>query len=85
MILEHVAAILLFSGPFFYIGMWMALDPAGIANLPRLLVRVFRSAVQSFSGIHGPVVEPAPVEIPRRVKITLRLTGLALLLFALVV
>ena len=34
MVLDHIAAILVFSGPLFYIGLWMALDPAGIAWVP---------------------------------------------------
>ena len=32
MVLQHLAAILLFSGPIFYLGLWMAIDPAGITG-----------------------------------------------------
>lgn len=28
MVLEHIAAILLFSGPPFHVGSWMVIDPA---------------------------------------------------------
>jgi hypothetical protein len=51
MVLEHIAAILLFSGPLFYIGLWMALDPAGIAWVPELIVRVFKKCREGFGWI----------------------------------
>lgn len=36
MVLNHIAAIVFFAGPLFYLGLWMAVDPAG---LPRLFRR----------------------------------------------
>jgi len=85
MILEHVAAILFFSGPLFYIGLWMAVDPAGIATFPRLAVGVFRTVVLALHGTPGPPVEYEQAEIPVKVRRALRCAGVALLLFAFVI
>ena len=37
MILNHLAVILFFSGPVFYVGLLMAVDPAGVAAVPQWL------------------------------------------------
>jgi hypothetical protein len=83
MILEHVAAILFFSGPLFYIGVWLALDPAGVASVPQSAVGAFRGVVRTLAGVPGPAVQTHKTEIPRNVRRALRFAGLALLLFAL--
>jgi uncharacterized ion transporter superfamily protein YfcC len=86
MLLSHVAGILLFSGPVFYIGLWMVLDPAGIAWLPEFGVRVFRNLVRSLGGRPAEeIAESEQTAISRRVRTHLRLTGVALLLIAIVV
>jgi hypothetical protein len=85
MILEHLAAILLFSGPLFYIGLWMAIDPAGIARLPALLLRVFRNPIQTSGGlISEEIGESENAPLSRRVRTALRLIGVAVLLIAIV-
>jgi hypothetical protein len=84
MVRNHLAAILLFSGPLFYVGLWMVIDPAGVAWLPELLVRVSRNVVRTLSGVPSEeIVEPAAVSC--RLRIGLRLAGVGLLLFAIVV
>jgi hypothetical protein len=81
MVLEHVAAILLFSGPLFYLGLWMAVDPAGIAWLPELIFRVFRNARKSSSGPTSQGI----TAISRRLRRALRFAGVALVLLAIAV
>ena len=44
MVLRHLAAIFIFSGPLFYIGLLMAVDPAGIPTLSQWLLRVFKTS-----------------------------------------
>lgn len=84
MVLDHIAAVLLFSGPLFYIGLWMAVDPAGFARLPELVVRVSRSLVRSLGGLPSEeIVERAAIS--SRLRTALRFAGVALLLFAIVV
>jgi hypothetical protein len=86
MVLDHLAAIFLFSGPLFYIGLLMAVDPAGIPTLYQWLLRVFRHFVQRFGGLPSEeIVEPEYTDISRRAWRVLRLAGLALLVFAIVV
>lgn len=64
MILEHVAAMLFFSGPLFYVGLWMAVGPVGIATLPELCVGILRSAMQRVAGMPGPSVVPRKLRFP---------------------
>jgi len=86
MILDHLAAILFFSGPLFYVGLWMVVDPAGIARLPELVVRVFRNLIRNSGGlISEAVIESEHPAISGRVRTALRLAGAALLLIAIVV
>lgn len=73
MIVKHLAAILLFSGPLFYVGLWMAVAPAGCARLPRLLIRLLRN---------GRFIGPEHADISRRLQTAVRFAGIALLLFA---
>ena len=84
MLLEHVAAILLFSGPLFYVGLWMAIDPAGFAWLPESALRGLKNLVQRFGRpVSDETIEQ--VALSRRVRTALRVVGVALLLFAIVV
>jgi hypothetical protein len=86
MVLDHMAAILLFSGPLFYIGLWMALDPAGIAWVPELIVRIFRNAVKGSGGpASEDIVEPEQTGVSHRLRRALRFAGVALLLLAIAV
>ncbi len=81
MILEHIAAILLFSGPLFYLGLWMAIDPVGFASLPQFLLRCSRMLVQTFGGpTSEPIVKHAVIS--RRAQKVLRSAGVVLVLFA---
>ena len=90
MVLNHIAAIIFFSGPLFYIGLVMVLDPAGIAALPEL----FGDALTKFQRAAGGrqtrerPVKPKQTNASREVGRNLRLAGLALvicgLLFAVV-
>ena len=82
MVLNHLAAILLFSGPVFYIGLWMAVDPASAAKFPELLFRFSRRLIRNLAGAPDPVSKPKPAEISPKVRTALRFVGLALLLFA---
>ncbi len=84
MLLNHIAAVLLFSGPFLYLGLWLALDPAGVANIPRFVLRVARNVVQCFSGIPAEqLIEPDDPPLSPRLRRTLRLTGVMFVLLAL--
>ena len=84
MVLNHVAAILLFTGPLFYIGLWMFLDPAGIAWLAEFVVRVFRNLIRSLGG--RPAEEIAEqAAISGKIRRALRFAGVVVLLFAIVV
>ena len=84
MALNHVAAILFFSGPLLYIGLWLVLDPAGIVWLTEFVVRVFRNLVRSQGGRPAEETDERDA-ISRRLRMALRFTGVALLLFAIVV
>jgi hypothetical protein len=45
---NHLAAILFFAGPLFYCGLWMAIAPAGLANmLERILIPFGRVGMRS--------------------------------------
>ena len=83
MLLNHIAAILIFSGPLFYAGVWLAVDPAGIAELAAFLMRLAGKLVSAFG---GPPLEPeaAAALHSLRLQKRLRLAGLALVLFAIV-
>jgi hypothetical protein len=86
MVLEHIAAIFFFSGPLFFIGLLMAIDPAGIPTLSQWLLRVFRHFVQRLGGCPSEeIVEPEQTAISHRLRRALRFAGVALLVFAIVV
>jgi hypothetical protein len=84
MVLKHVAAILVFSGPLLYIALWMVVDPAGIVGLAEFVVRAFGNLVRSLGG--RPAGEnDEPAIDSHRLRTGLRLAGVALLLVAIVV
>ena len=86
MVLDHIAAIFLFSGPIFYIGLWMAVDPVGIEMLSKWFVRVFRDLAQRFGGLPSREIgESEHADVSRRRRRALRFAGVALLAFAIVI
>jgi hypothetical protein len=86
MVLDHLAAMFFFSGPLFYIGLLMAIDPAGIPTLYQWLLRVFRHCLRRLSGLPPEaIIEPERTDISRRVQRALRYTGVALLVLAVVI
>jgi hypothetical protein len=86
MIANHLAAIFFFSGPLFYIGLLMAIDPTGIVRLSGWLVRVVRKIARRLreGPSHG-VVASEDADVSRRLRRGVRLAGLALLLVAIVI
>ena len=70
MVLNHLAAILFFAGPLFYIGLWMMFDPAAVAGVVGFCMRVFH---------------PEPTDISRRLRTGVRCVGVLLMLFAIAV
>jgi hypothetical protein len=85
MVLEHLAAIFLFSGPLFYVGLLMVVDPAGVPMLCQWLLRVTRQFAQRLSGVPAVVVEHEYAEISRRARKVVRFSGVALLVVAIVI
>lgn len=87
MVLNHAAAILLFSGPLFYIGLLMVIFPAAIARLPESFVLGWRTLVAGLGRLPSPhgLSEPEQAEVSRRIRAAVRVTGLALLLFGIVI
>lgn len=67
MLLNHLAAIFFFASPLLYVGLWMVIDAAVLANL-----------VKRLAGIPDAVVV-------RRMRTGMRIVGLALVLFAIVI
>ena len=83
MVVEHILAILLFSGPLFYVGLWLAIDPAGLLTLPKDTLRSAWSLVHNPAGRSAErVVEPARVS--GKVRKALRVVGVVLVLVAIV-
>jgi hypothetical protein len=76
MILNHVAAILLFSGPLFYVGLLMAVDPAGVATVPQRLFGFIRSVRNEETAA------PELSDVSRPIRRALRIAGVALVLIA---
>ena len=62
----------------------MLIDPAGFARLPELVVRVSRNLVHTLGGLPSEEIDEQAA-ISRRLRTGLRLAGVALLLFAIVV
>jgi hypothetical protein len=81
MVLEHIIALLLFSGPLFYLGLWLAIDPEGLATLPhdtlRSACRIGKNLTRRSA---ERLVEPAHVS--GRVRTALRVAGVVLVLLA---
>jgi hypothetical protein len=79
MVLNHIAAIFLFSGPLFYIGLLAAVDPAGIAALLELLARALRT-LRCALGLPAQKADgPGQPHGSRQIRKIVRLAGLALL------
>ena len=86
MVLEHLAAIFLFSGPLFYVGLLMVVDPAGVPTLYQWLLRVLRHFVRRLGGVPAErVVEHEYTDVSRRVRRIVRYSGAALLVVAIVI
>ena len=85
MVWGHFAAIFLFSGPFFYVGLWMLIDPVGVAMAPLALVRLSARLVQRFGEAQRPAVPPEFPAISARLRTFLRAFGAVLVLFALAI
>jgi hypothetical protein len=83
---EHVAAIIFFSGPIFYIGLLIVMFPTEIAKVPEWLAQAIRNFANALGGhpSPSPVAEPGPTGISRTTRKRLRLAGLAVLLIGLV-
>ena len=79
MLWNHIAAIFFLSGPLFYIGLVMMIDPAGIAAIPDMLAR----GIEEFRALMGlpaqrESVGPGHTGISHTGRRALRLVGLAL-------
>ena len=86
MVLEHLAAIFLFSGPLFYLGLLMVVDPAGVPMLYQWLERVLRHFVRRLAGVPAErVLEHEYSDVSQRVRRVVRFSGAALLLVAIVI
>ncbi len=85
MVLDHLAAIFFLSGPLFYIGLLMAVDPAGIPTICLWLRRVFKHFLQRLGGLPSGIVEPEDTDVSRRIRRAFRFAGVALLVIAIVV
>ena len=84
MLLNHIAAILFFSGPLFYVGLLLLIDPVGIAALPVLLARALRNFHRALGGLPAEA-EPETAGPSHRRRKSLRLAGLALVVCGLLV
>jgi hypothetical protein len=79
MVLNHIAAIFFFSGPLFYIGLVMVVDPAGVAALPELFADALRNFRRALGGQPAQnMVELEQAGTSHRLRTTVRLAGLAL-------
>lgn len=91
MVLNHLAAILFFSGPLFYIGLLLMIDPSGIASLPALLAAAIQEFHRALKGLpsQGQAGTRGRDGASRKTRRALRWTGAALtvcgLLFAIVI
>jgi hypothetical protein len=77
-VLNHLAAMVFFAGPLFYAGLWMVLDPAGIASLAALALRTFGRLERRSGG-------PESVGAYRRLRTGVRCAGVLLVLFAMAI
>jgi hypothetical protein len=50
-VLNHLAAILFFAGPLFYCGVWMVVDPAGLARLLEIVTRQAKTSRKIRAGV----------------------------------
>ena len=86
MVLNHIAAVLLFSGPVLWLGLWMAIDPAAFIWVAGIVARLIRPSLRASPEAPAEVDGKAEhVAISRRHKSAVRLAGMILALFAVVV
>lgn len=69
MVLNHLAAILFFSGPLLYCGLWMAIAPTGFAKLIEFGIRMLRLPWWRS-------------DVPHRIRLGIRWVGIAVAVFA---
>jgi len=80
MVLNHIAAILFFSGPLFYFDVLLVVDPARVAAIPQRLLRVLTKFLRSED-----IVASEHTQLPRPVWRALRAAGVALVPLAIVI
>jgi hypothetical protein len=78
---------LCFSGPLLYIGLTMAMDPAGFVNSSAMLAGVLSTLAHRLRGLHGqePLYGPGSVDVSGKTRFAVRFVGLALAACALLV
>jgi len=69
-VLNHLAAILFFSGPLFYCGLWMAIAPEGLTKVVDFGIQAIRAP------------RSQAIEIPRSTRAVIRWVGITLVVFA---
>jgi len=85
MVFNHLAAVLLFSGPFLWLGLWAALDPALFIGLAGILVSVFRPSLRAVPEAAAEVDGKAEyTAIFRQHRRAVRVAGMILAFFAVV-
>ena len=82
MVWNHLAAILYFSGPLFYIGLWMLVDPAGITRIPEWVVRGLAPRMRAGNDSWR---ESAVQADAFKMRTAVRVAGLAVLLLAIAI
>ena len=86
MVWNHVAAVLVFSSPFLWMGLWMALDPAPFLWFAGILVPVFRPSLRAVTDTSAEGNRKAGhAVIGRKHRRTVRWAGVVLVLFAITI
>jgi len=87
MVFRHLAAIFFFSGPLFYLGLLMAVDPAGLPTVIGWCCEVSMNFLKPFSGLPSSpgIAESSQALISGRLRRAVRWTGLVLLVLAIVI
>jgi hypothetical protein len=85
-VLNHLAAMLFFAGPLFYVGIWMAVDPGGLVGLLDCIVRRFDGRAATSGGpVSQDIVERERAHISNRIRTGVRVAGVVLTLVAIAV
>jgi len=84
---EALVARLLFVGPLLYIGLSMAVEPAGFMTFLGMFARALRTFEQR---LRGPgwqrwMFDPEPVDVSASGRNAVRITGMAIIAFAVLV